>query len=54
MKFDTETNRNFESSGRFSDERFDAAPYPFAVILGATTLLLLITTVRSLWLLAMA
>jgi hypothetical protein len=42
----TETSTNFES--------FDAAPYPFAILLGSTTTLLLISTVRSLWLLATA
>lgn len=30
-------------------ENFDSAPYPFAILLGATTTLLLITTIRSLW-----
>lgn len=32
-------------------EYFDAAPYPFAVVLGASTTLLLIATVRAIWML---
>ena len=32
-------------------ENFDSVPHPFAIMLGATTMLLLITTLRSLWLL---
>jgi len=35
-------------------ENFDAAPYPFAILLGATTMLLLVSTVRSLWFLVTA
>jgi len=35
----------------FPRESFDSAPYPFAVMLGATTMLLLVATVRTLWLL---
>jgi len=34
---------------KFPQDNFDGAPYPFAIILGATTTLLLITTIRSLW-----
>jgi hypothetical protein len=48
------SNQHDEVQSDFPRDNFDGAPYPFAIILGATTTLLLITTIRSLWLLVTA
>lgn len=52
MKFLTEETPTIESAKPL--ENFDGAPYPFAILLGATTMLLLVSTVRSLWFLVTA
>ncbi len=43
------SNQQEEVRSGFPRDNFDGAPYPFAIILGATTTLLLVTTIRSLW-----
>ena len=49
-----EAARKSNSHTDFPRENFDGAPYPFAILLGATTTLLLITTIRTLWYLVAA
>lgn len=46
--------QKYDQRIEFPRENFDGAPYPFAIILGATTALLLVTTIRSLWFLITA
>ena len=46
--------RKSDTHPDFPRENFDGAPYPFAILLGATTTLLLITTIRTLWYLVAA
>ena len=46
--------RKSDTHSDFPRENFDGAPYPFAILLGATSTLLLIATVRTLWYLMIA